>query len=245
VPNYEAGLDGDLRGLRIGIPSDGLLGSGPAAARVYAATEVLAARGARLMPVHLPYMEVATAYLIVIFRSEGTAIHDKWMRELPTEYAAHLSAKLYSGYAVPASQYVEALRARGPILRAFAAEVFDKVHVIALPTIPVDLPTLAETDIDTGPVSASATTEALSVNTRAFNYFGLPAISIPSGFDPNGLPIGLQIVGRPFAEGLVLKVADAYQRETDWHTRMPPLRAASSTSGRAPAAPPGGSVARA
>jgi aspartyl-tRNA(Asn)/glutamyl-tRNA(Gln) amidotransferase subunit A len=245
VPDYETGLDGDLRGLRVGVPTDGLLGAGtPVGDAVHAATEVLAARGARLVPVSLPYMEVATAYLIVIFRSEGAAIHDRWMRDSPGAYAAHLSAKLYSGYAVPASRYIEALRARGPILRAFAAEVFDKADVIALPTIPGNLPTLAETDIDAGPVSAAAASEALSVNTRAFNYLGLPAVSVPCGFDPNGLPIGLQIVGWPFAEGRVLKVADAYQREMDWHTRAPPpLRTPSSAAGRAPAAPPGGPAA--
>jgi aspartyl-tRNA(Asn)/glutamyl-tRNA(Gln) amidotransferase subunit A len=244
VPDYEAGLDGDLRGLRVGIPTNGFLEAGtPVTDAVHTATAVLAARGAKLVPLPLPYMEVATAYVIVIFRSEAAAIHDQWMRVHPTEYAAHLSAKLYSGYAIPAPYYIEALRARGPILRAFAAEVFDKVDVIALPTNPGNLPTLAETDIDSGPTSAAAATEALSVNTRAFNYLGLPAISVPCGFDPNGLPIGLQIAGRPFADDRVLKVADAYQRETDWHARMPPLRAASCATGQAPARPAGGGEA--
>ena len=67
---------------------------------------------------------------------------------------------------------------------------------------------------------------AVSANTRPFNYLGLPAISVPCGFDNGGLPIGLQLVGRPFAEARLLAVADAYQRETDWHARLPPLLAA-------------------
>ena len=65
----------------------------------------------------------------------------------------------------------------------------------------------------------------ISINTRPFNYLGLPAMSIPCGFDPNGLPIGLQISGRPFAEGAVLQAADAYQRDTDWHARRPAIPA--------------------
>ena len=64
---------------------------------------------------------------------------------------------------------------------------------------------------------------AVSANTRPFNYLGLPAISIPCGFDPNGCPIGLQIAGRPFAEARILTIADAYQRDTDFHTKRPPL----------------------
>ena len=64
---------------------------------------------------------------------------------------------------------------------------------------------------------------AVSANTRPFNYLGLPAISVPCGFDANGCPIGLQIAGRPFAEARVMQVADAYQRDTDFHTKRPPL----------------------
>ena len=67
---------------------------------------------------------------------------------------------------------------------------------------------------------------AVSVNCRPFNYLGLPAVSVPCGFDPNGLPIGLQLAGRPFGEGRILKVADAYQRETNFHKLLPPVLSA-------------------
>ena len=105
----------------------------------------------------------------------------------------------------------------------FAAEVFGKVDLLATPTIPTCLPTLAETDIDHGPPGTEQRFMALSVNTRPFNYLGLPAASAPCGLDPNGLPIGLQIAGRPFAEARVLKAVDAYQRDTDWHRWRPPV----------------------
>lgn len=104
---------------------------------------------------------------------------------------------------------------RGPILTEFVKEVFSGVDVIATPTVPMYLPTLAETDIDNGPGDAHAKSLKLLANTEVFN--------VNCGLDPNGLPIGISFTGRPFAEATVLKVADAFQRETDWHKRRPPI----------------------
>jgi aspartyl-tRNA(Asn)/glutamyl-tRNA(Gln) amidotransferase subunit A len=223
VPDYEAALDGDLRGLRVGVPTTYFLDGAdePVVAALDAAVAVLAARGATVVRLPLPLMDAVSAYVGVISRVEGAAIHAQWMRDRPQDYAVHLSARLYSGSAIPGTYYVEALSRRGPILKAFAAEVFGQVDVLATPTIRSCLPTLAETDIDQGPPGTEHRFMAVSANTRPFNYLGLPAISVPCGFDPNGCPIGLQIAGRPFAEARVMKVADAYQRDTDWHKRAP------------------------
>ncbi len=223
VPDYEAGLTGGLTGLRIGLVTNpGLMGTDDAVVdAVAAATRVLAGRGATVQPVVLPHMDAVSAYVGIVSRCEGAAIHARWMRERPQDYAVHLSARLYAGYAIPAAYYVEALSGRGPLLRAFASDVFGQVDVLVLPTIPSALPTLAETDIDGGPPGTEHRFMAVSANTRPFNYLGLPAASAMCGLDRNGCPIGLQIVGRPFAEGRVLQVADAYQRDTDWHLRVP------------------------
>ena len=226
VPDYEAALTGDLVGMRVGVVTNrALAGDAPVAAAIEAACRVLAGRGATVVPVELPLMDAISAYVGIVSRCEGAAIHARWMRDQPQDYAAHLSGRLYPGYAIPATYYIEALSARGPILRQFAAEVFGIVDVIVLPTIPTVLPTLAETDIDAGPPGTEVGFMAVSVGTRPFNYLGLPAISVGCGFDGNGCPIGLQIVGRPFAEGRVMQVADAYQRDTDWHARVPAMLA--------------------
>jgi aspartyl-tRNA(Asn)/glutamyl-tRNA(Gln) amidotransferase subunit A len=89
----------------------------------------------------------------------------------------------------------------------------------------IKVPTLAATDIDAGAPGAVAAFNTITLNTRAINYMGLPSVTMPCGFDSNGLPIGVQIQGRPFGEGRILKVADAYQRDTDWHARRPELAA--------------------
>ena len=226
VPDYEAALTGDLRGVRVGLVTNAaLVGEAPVAAAVAEAARVLGARGAVVVPVELPHMDAVSAYGGIVSRCEGAAIHARWMRERPGDYAVHLSARLYAGYAIPATYYIEALSARGGLLRAFAAEVFGTVDVIALPTIPTVLPTLASTDIDAGPEGTETRFMAISASTRLFNYLGLPAISVPCGFDPNGLPIGLSIVGRAFGEARVMMVADAYQRDTEWQSRVPAISA--------------------
>jgi aspartyl-tRNA(Asn)/glutamyl-tRNA(Gln) amidotransferase subunit A len=225
VPDYEGGLDGDLRGLRIGVPTTYFLDGAdrPVLDAMEAALDVLAGRGAAVRRVPLPLMDAIAAYQVIISRVEAATIHSRWMREAPEEYSPHISARMYPGYAIPATYYVEALSRRGPILQAFAADAFAEIDVLVTPTIRTSLQTLAETDVDHGPAGTEQRFFAVSANTRPFNYLGLPAISVPCGFDPNLCPIGLQIAGRPFSEARLLKVADAFQRDTDWHTRRPPL----------------------
>ncbi len=225
VPDYEAALDGDLRGMRLGVPTTYFLDGLDAAVEqaLEQALAVLAERGATVIRLPLPLMEAVLAYGGIVSRVEAAAIHAQWMRERPGDYAVHLSARIYAGNAIPGTYYVEALSRRGPILQAFAAEVFGQVDALVCPTIKTCLPTLAETDIDHGPPGTEHRFMALSANTRPFNYLGLPAVSVPCGFDPQGCPVGLQIAGRPFAEARVLRIADAYQRSTDWHRRSPPL----------------------
>ncbi|WP_431269106.1 amidase family protein [Dankookia sp. P2] len=102
------------------------------------------------------------------------------------------------------------------------AETLTGFDLVATPTLRTRVPTLAETDIDADPANWSRFM-AVSANTRPFNYLGLPTISIPCGFDDRGLPVGLQLAGRPFAEATVLRAADAYQQVTDWHRKAPTL----------------------
>jgi aspartyl-tRNA(Asn)/glutamyl-tRNA(Gln) amidotransferase subunit A len=228
VPDYEAGLDGDLRGIRVGVPETYFLdeADAPVIAAFESSLTALKQRGATIVRMKLPHMDAIQAYVAIVSRVEGGTIHAQWMRERAQDYAVHISSRMFAGYAIPGSYYVEALARRGPILKSFAKEVFGAVHVLASPTIKTCLPTLAETDIDAGTPDAIRKAMGVSTNTRPFNYLGLPAISVPCGFDPNGLPISLQIAAKPFAEGLVLKVGDAFQRETDFHAQRPSFAAA-------------------
>lgn len=223
VPDYEAALDGNIKGMRIGVPTTYFFDDADdeIVAAVDKAVSVLKEAGAEIVSLPLPHMDAVSTYGSILSRAEAGAIHGEWMRGRAGDYAVHLSARIYSGLAVPAAYYVEALSRRGPILKAFGREVFGKVDAFVAPTLRKPVPTLLETDIDRQGPSAIDAFNAVPNNTRPINFLGLPSVSVPCGFDRNGLPIGLMIQGRPFAEGRILKIADAYQRVTDWHERRP------------------------
>lgn len=224
VPDYEAPLDGDLRGMCIGIARTWFLDgvSEAAMTRFRAAVEILEGRGARCIEIDLPLMDHIAAYSGIASRVEVAAQHAEWMRERPHDFAEHVSARMYPGYAIPGVYYVTAMRQRGAILDAFVREVFGKVDALATPTLRQTPPTIAETDVDAGVEGAVPRFLSLSANTRPVSYLGLPAITVPSGLDHQAMPTGLQLIGRPFAEARLLRIADAYQRDTDWHRLRPP-----------------------
>jgi aspartyl-tRNA(Asn)/glutamyl-tRNA(Gln) amidotransferase subunit A len=224
VPDYEAALTGDIRGLRIAVCESYFLDGAdePVVAAFEAALQALADRGASITRVQAPSTRAISTYTALISRTESPAIHANWMREHPGDYAIHLSSRIYGGFAIPGHLYIEALSRRGPLLRQFVAETLTGYDLVATPTLRTRVPTLAETDIDADPENWSRFM-AVSANTRPFNYLGLPTISIPCGFDDRGLPVGLQLAARPFAEATVLKAADAFQRETAWHREAPAL----------------------
>jgi aspartyl-tRNA(Asn)/glutamyl-tRNA(Gln) amidotransferase subunit A len=231
VPDYEAALDGHMAGMRIAVVEpwfmDGI--EAPVLAGFEAALGVLRGLGARVTRVAPASLRAVCAHVAVVSRVEGAAIHARWMRERPGDYAPHLSARIYGGYALPATAYIEALSLRGPLLRRFCDEALHDHDLVATPTLRTRTPTRAETDVDANPDNWGRMM-GISANTRPFNYLGLPVVSVPVGFDERGLPMGMQLAGRPFAEARVLRAADAYQRETNWHRQVPELQSALSPS---------------
>lgn len=223
VPPYSEGLTGDLRDCRIGVPRNwGAQDVDPVIGEAFAnGLDILVSRGATLAAIDLPVLPEIAACSAVVSRVELGTVHARWMRERPQDYAANVGGRMYPAYAIPGTYYVEALRRRGAILTAFCRDVFGKVDLIAVPTIPRPIPTRVETDIETGGEAELERFLSPSANTRLFSYLGLPAISVPMGFDGNGLPVGLQLAARPFGEPRLLRAGDAYQRDTDWHRRSP------------------------
>ena len=222
VPDYPAGLGGSITGLRVGVPENFFFqGIHPEmGAAVRKAAEVIAARGARLSGIRLPDPQAMSDVCNIVSRSEGTTIHARLLRERPHELQPVVRARLELGMHIPAYDYLQALRLRARLARAFIAEVFGQVDVLVAPVIPEPAPPLAHAT--EGPVHELVARQGrFSRLTRPFNGLGLPALSLPCGFSSAGLPLALQIVGRPFDEPTVLRVGEAYQQATDWHTRRP------------------------
>jgi aspartyl-tRNA(Asn)/glutamyl-tRNA(Gln) amidotransferase subunit A len=190
------------------------------AAAVLAAAAVLRAGGARLIEVEPPDFDTLSSHCLVVMQAEGSAQHLNWMRERPGDYGSAIRARLEAGYAIPATAYLEVLRLRAAWLERFCSATLADADLYLLPGIAVPIPTRAQTGAKGGPDMPRLLGEVTRL-TRWVNYLGVPALVIPCGFDSRGLPLSVQLVGRPFAEATLLAAGDAFQRETDWHRRIP------------------------
>jgi len=222
VPDYVARLNLPVKGLRVGVAlnyftDDVDPGVGAALTESLKAIESL---GCEIVPVTLPDMTAMDAAGTHIIAAEASAYHGEWMRTRPTDYSPQVRARLERGLALPATKYIDALRYRGPALEAFTKAVFAKVDVLHAPCLPIPTPTIAETDVGGSP-TMDRTLALLTKFMRPFNYMGLPALAVPCGFLASGMPVGMQLVGRPFGEDVILRLGHAFQRTTEWHQREP------------------------
>ena len=219
VADYRAALaGGNLRGLRLGVARAMFERDCVCSEEMLSAFEesvgVLRELGASIAEIELPPLALynATAYLIA--RSEGFAIHEKALRERPQDYGALARDRLTIGAYVRASDMVQAMRRRQMLVEATTAAM-GGVDAILLPTAPDPAPRLG----DLAPYFGNQRPTYM----RPFNLTGQPALSVCNGFDNAGLPLSLQIVGRCFDEGMVLRIGHAYERTTPWRGRRPQL----------------------
>jgi aspartyl-tRNA(Asn)/glutamyl-tRNA(Gln) amidotransferase subunit A len=224
VPDYAAGLDDGIAGLRVGVPDnyyfDGVTADVETAVRE--AARAIEALGASLRPITLPDPAILHGIGNVIARAESSVIHERLARERPHELQPAVRARLEVGFHISAHDYLQATRLRARLTRQFIDEILADVDIVLTPTIPEPAPALEATKA--GPVEEFVRRMGrFSRLTRPFNVLGLPALSVPCGFSGDGRPLALQIVGRPFDEATVLRVGHAYEGATDWHTRRPAL----------------------
>lgn len=225
VPDYEALLEGGIAGLRIGLA---LPNEGPApldaqiGAAVQAAADALGRLGAKIMPVTLPDFTALYRAAEVMVKCEAAAMHRPWIEKTPELYANQVRTRMEAGFFIPATQYIDALRLRAHFVKEFLSTAMDDVDAVLLPAIPFPLPTIEETDTETkGGPAVLKMVAGFTGLTRPFNTLGIPALSVPCGFDTNGAPIGMQLVGRPFDEAMLYRIGHAYQGATDHHLKVP------------------------
>jgi aspartyl-tRNA(Asn)/glutamyl-tRNA(Gln) amidotransferase subunit A len=221
VPDYMAATRGSLKGLKIGVPTAFYVDDlDSEVARVLdETTATLKKEGAEIVKVELPDQRQLTAACQLVLATEAAALHKRWMIERPQDYGAQVLMRLQNGLAIPAVTYLEAMRWRGPALAAYLAAVAG-TDAMLVPVAPIPAATIAESDVGNS-LNAEAVIQRITRFTRPINYLGLPALSIPCGFTKNGLPVGLQLVGRSFDEAMLLRIGAAFQRATDYHQRVP------------------------
>jgi aspartyl-tRNA(Asn)/glutamyl-tRNA(Gln) amidotransferase subunit A len=221
VPDYVAATRETVKGLSIGVPSAFYVDDlDPEVASALEETmAVLKREGAQIVKVELPDQRQLTAACQIVLAVEAAAFHKRWLIERPQDYGSQVLMRLQNGLAIPGISYLEAMRWRGPALAAHLAAVAGVDAVIA-PVAPVAAPTIAESDVGNSP-DAEAVIQRLTRFTRPINYLGLPSLAIPVGFTRGGLPVGMQLIGRPFDEAMLLRIGAAFQRATDFHDRIP------------------------
>ena len=222
VPDYLKALDGNIQGVRVGVIKEQIHTDNvdeEVKDAVLMAASVLGELGAVVEEVSLPltrHAQIASGLLLIV---ESAATHRSRIRDQSQDYGHETRVRLLTGSLVPSQAYYKAQKLRS-LLRQQVREALNKYDVLVLPTVGKP----AEMMQNHSPVirNRSSALPAPYILTRLFNLSSSPAITLPCGFWAHGLPIALQIGGRPGGDATVLKVAHAYEQNTSWHTMRPP-----------------------
>lgn len=226
VPDYRAASSGSARGLRIGIIRELTSGTDTNAEVRVAVTEaaqVLAMLGAVTEETSLPLLPLAGPIFMALADSEGAGLHQAWLRSRAGDYDQGTRRRLLTASLIPVAEYHQAQRARA-LIRRQILEALARFDLLLCPTAHQAAPPIAT---GTASIRSRAEVAGRFFTRRSFvtpaSLAGIPALSVPCGFTRSGLPIGLQLFGRPFEEAVVLRAAHAYEQATDWTRRRPPV----------------------
>lgn len=223
--DYLQALGGGCRGLRIGIVP-GYFFEHLQAPVHDAVKEALAAfvdLGAELVDVDIRNIHGNISAQLTIESAEPSTYHQRNLRERPEDYGDDVRTLLEAGEMLLATQYLQAQRYRA-LLRAEFLDAFRRVDVFVCPSLPFVATRIGETRVEIEPGRQEDMLSAIMQFTGVASLTGLPSMNVPCGFDPHGLPIGMQIIGRPFAEATLLRAGHAFQQATGFHKRAPALR---------------------
>ena len=224
VPDYVAAAALPANGLTIGLPR-GFFDEQvdpQVAALIAAAAQAFRKLGVDVVEVAMPDLDAINATGFILTWGDVIGVHGRWMRERAQDYTVQTRGRIEVTLAANAADYVDAQRARGRMLRDFAASVFSKCDALLAPVLAFPVPRLSDVDVSGGP-SMMRILDEITRLMRPINVLGLPALALPCGFTTGGLPCGMQLIGRPFAEDRLYRLGGAYQGVTDWHTRAPAL----------------------
>ncbi len=221
VPDFRAGLNGDIHGLRIGLITEQIDEETTAADTrdaVLKALGVLGELGAIVEEVSIPLTAHGAVLSQIPLVVEPALNMKEWVRDRLQDYGHNNRVGLLTGSIFPAQAYYKAQKLR-TMFRNQVHEALERYDVLVTPTSSVAAQPIVEDPVRTSKEDAAPLGY---LQTRTFNMASAPAVSLNCGFSDEGLPIGLQIGGRPGADQTVLNVAYAFEQATDWHNRRPP-----------------------
>jgi aspartyl-tRNA(Asn)/glutamyl-tRNA(Gln) amidotransferase subunit A len=222
APAYAARLDTNVTGIKVGVLKKFLDGVDPAVRVAFdTAIKILAGEGSEIVDLDVPEISYAAMTSMLTSSAESAGINRRWFREHYHDFVPHVARGLAVGMAITASEYLTAQRARQRIREAVRV-AYEKVDIIAAPTTARVAPPQSEGVRGNGDDARHASYNQSNL-LRFPSMLGLPGCSLPCGNNPEGLPIGMQLIGSWFADQTVLNTAAAYQSKTDWHTLRPAI----------------------
>jgi aspartyl-tRNA(Asn)/glutamyl-tRNA(Gln) amidotransferase subunit A len=223
VDDYTRDLAAGVRGLRLGVPRAGFFEAiDPEVARaVEEAIGVYRTLGATVEDMDGTALWNARQAVSDIMLADARHYHAAWLRDRPEEYGEDVRDRLMRRTDMSADEFIAAMRVRAAVT-VETARLMTRYDGLLLPTTRIPAPPIAGQTIIIDGQEVFAP-NILTSNTNPFNLPGMPALSLPCGFTATGLPIGLQVVTRRWDEVTALRIAAAYERATDWHTRRPAM----------------------
>ena len=212
VPDYLATIDEPVKGLRLGLDSAVIAEAHPAVQAAFE-TAVAALEKTGLVKTACSFPDWTTIdHLTQAMQlPDAASAHAAYMMTRPGDYGPQVRARLEVGHFIPAVDHMTALRARGTMLARTLATTFKDCDIAVLPVTADPLPTIAELDVAGGP-QVQQTMARVVKFCRPINYLGLPTLTLPVPRSGKGLPTGVQIIAKPYAEALLFRIGQAYQR---------------------------------
>lgn len=223
VPDYLAWLEKPLPPLRVGVDRGAMAEfvAEPILQAVEQAIAVLERLGTSVVPIAVPDPASAARVATTLMSVEAASYHRRNLEQQPERYSDAVRTRLRRGIEVSDVTYLEARQERERIRRAYIA-IFDEIDVLLTPTSVVPTMSLDEVRAELR-LPPSDPMSRRTLFTAPINLIGFPALSLPTGLTANGLPIGMQLVGRPFDEETLLAIADRYEHETGWTDAHPAI----------------------
>lgn len=222
VEDYTKDLGRDIKGLRVGVIKDYCFQyNNPDVEKCYTdALKKLEELGAVVREVEIPDLDILIDAQLVVDWVEPAAFHADWLRSCPEDYDPGVRSYLEANCMVTGAQYLQSLSYR-TLLTGHIKDAFKDVDVIITPTVPFTATRIGDSDVELAPGVVTDTVSAYLHYTSIPSITGVPAMSVPAGFDSNGMPVGIMIIGNSFEERLLFRVGCAYQNATEFYKKAP------------------------
>ena len=221
VDDYVTNIETPISGMKIGILKDYFWDpiEPSVDGAVNTAINVLKELGSVNQNVSFDSAHLFPILMNTVLPAEAAAYHKQWLETNQDDYGQKILDRILPGLVVSGPDYINAQRIRDQIKTGFM-KMFEQFDVLICPTVPYTAAKIGQLEVAVGESKMEASV-ARTKNLFPFNALGLPAISIPCGFDNNNMPIGFQIIGKPFEESKLLQLGHNYQKVTDWHLMAP------------------------